>query len=424
MSKITRIYHRIFGSTSTTTQMAAFGSYKNSAVQMTTDASTVASLPNWLVGMAEGVVNRNAPIIEELNGVLHHSSRQIAYLLQSGVAEYDASTTYYTDGFVVHDSLLYQSIRDNHVGYDPTTSATTWQIYPKSQYPSYATTTSFTTARGAAVEGSKFYDSTLKIARAYLNGIWRDMQLSKGNESYATTTAFVAANGAAIEGSEFYDTTLKSKQIYRDGAWRKGINPTLQIFTNPSGTQTYITPAGVTSIKIRMVGGGGGGAGGGASPTTAGNGGDTTFGTLTATKGNGGAGSNGGGGGGAASGGNIANMKGGAGGGGVTGNPYSCGGAGGNSAFGGGGAPGALGGGAGGAAAGATGGGGGGGGTVASHQSGTGGGAGGYVEHLINNPGTSYSYAVGAAGAAGATGGDAAGGAGGAGCIIVEEYYN
>ncbi len=126
MAKLTRFYHRIFGSTSTTTQMAAFGSYKNSAVQMTTDASTVASLPNWLVGMAEGVVNRNAPIIEELNGVLHHSSRQIAYLLQAGVAEYDPSTTYYTSSYCQNSGVLYKSLIDDNIGY-PVTSATTWK---------------------------------------------------------------------------------------------------------------------------------------------------------------------------------------------------------------------------------------------------------------------------------------------------------
>ena len=207
MAKLTRFYHRIFGSTSTTTQMAAFGSYKNSAVQMTTDASTVASLPNWLVGMSEGVVNRNAPIIEELNGVLHHSSRQIAYLLQQGVAEYDPSTTYYTDSFVVHDSLIYQSIIDDNIGYDPTTSATTWQIYPKAQFPSYATTTAFTTARGAAVEGSSFYDSTLKKVKNYLNSSWVISDMSDANVTLVIAKFEYNSSWASVAGNSVFKTS-------------------------------------------------------------------------------------------------------------------------------------------------------------------------------------------------------------------------
>jgi hypothetical protein len=53
-----------------------------------------------------------------------------------------------------------------------------------------------------------------------------------------------------------------------------------------------------------------------------------------------------------------------------------------------------------------------------------GGGAGGYVEALINGPGPSYTYVVGAAGTAGVAGTNGyAGGTGAAGFIEVIEYY-
>lgn len=57
-----------------------------------------------------------------------------------------------------------------------------------------------------------------------------------------------------------------------------GKSPTQQRFTSGSGT--YMTPAGCTYIRVRMVGGGGGGGGSGSTAGTAGtSGGTTTFGT-------------------------------------------------------------------------------------------------------------------------------------------------
>jgi hypothetical protein len=61
----------------------------------------------------------------------------------------------------------------------------------------------------------------------------------------------------------------------------------------------------------------------------------------------------------------------------------------------------------------------------ASYYSGQGGGAGAYIEAIINNPSTSYSYSVGTGGNGGTGVGGLKqdGGAGAAGIIIVEEFY-
>ncbi|MFN6037882.1 MAG: hypothetical protein ACK452_05395 [Bacteroidota bacterium] len=210
-------------------------------------------------------------------------------------------------------------------------------------------------------------------------------------------------------------------------------SPTIQTFTNGSGT--YNTPTGVKYIKVRMVGGGGGGAGSGTSSGIPTNGGNTTFGTslLTALGGNPGQGSNGGSGGNfsvASPAINISSVKGGQGYG-----PgqlfqaayyYNAGGAGGDAAFFGGGGK-ASGFSANGSQANAnTGGGGQGGGlpgSIAGTQStGGGGGAGGFVEAMILNPSGSYLYSVGTGGTGG-IGNQFSGGAGASGIIIIEEFY-
>lgn len=214
----------------------------------------------------------------------------------------------------------------------------------------------------------------------------------------------------------------------RMSAGTSTIAPTIQKFTSGSGT--YNRPAGVKYIRVRAVGaGGGGGAANIPTVVAAGNGGNTTFGSslITCNGGTAGGAAAIGGAGGSATATGLTGVviAGGSGTGyqspGASGAVVS-GGAGGNSAFGGGGGGGQAAPGSGLAGEANTGGGGGGSGSAGNYGSGSGGGAGGYVDVIITNPASSYSYAVGTGGSAGTSGGQS-GGAGGDGVIIVEEYY-
>lgn len=181
-----------------------------------------------------------------------------------------------------------------------------------------------------------------------------------------------------------------------------------------TGSGTYTVPSGVLYLRVRMLGGGGGGSAGSS-------GGNTTLGgtMLVAGGGSGGGGAAGTGPGGAPSG-TIPffGMTGNAGGSGAgtSGAPYP-GGQGGAGVFGGNGASGASSGSATyGYAAIANSGAGGGGYTAGPSYAG--GGAGAYIEAIITNPASSYSYSVGSGGAGG-------GGAnGGSGVIIIDEFYS
>jgi hypothetical protein len=260
-------------------------------------------------------------------------------------------------------------------------------------------------------------------------------------DAVVSTTAEGGA-GAADSATAIYSTTARTNVPLRcigyilntqatAGTWASAgtkvqslpvfssTKPTHQIFTSGSGT--YITPAGCTQIKVRLVGGGGGGQGSGTAVPAAGDGGTTSFGPMSGTGGAGGAsaasaggtGSGGdfqitGGRAGAADG--TASYMGAAGG----GTPFGTGSFGGPIAS----AP---------VAASANTGGGGGGAGSSGGQTGSGGGGGGYCEGIISNPAASYSWGVGAggvAGAAGGGGGASVGATGGSGIIIVEEYYD
>ncbi len=228
----------------------------------------------------------------------------------------------------------------------------------------------------------------------------------------------------AVTNLKLADNAVDTRNIVDGSVTRAKLNlgsftaPTIQKFTSGSGT--YTTPAGVTYIKVKMVGAGGGG--GGDSNTQGANGTDSTFGSSLLTCAHGVGGKD-----------NANTGQGGAGGTATINSPaYGLalsGGVGGSSTVsaigedtpGGAGGSNALAGGATSsnhAATANTGGGGSGGDTVTGSRGGGGGGAGGYIEAFIPTPSATYAYVVGAGGA-----GNAGGGNGAAGLIYIEEYY-
>lgn len=215
------------------------------------------------------------------------------------------------------------------------------------------------------------------------------------------------------------------------------MQPTVQRFTSGSGT--YTTPNGVKKIKVMMAGGGGGGGGSGtASAGSGGAGGNTTFGSSFLTAGGGGGGSPSSGGNTGTGGSNtinspaitIKNIPGGQGQGGGydagTAGVGLMGGMGGSNLLGAAGAGSSYGGAG---TAGGTNSGAGGGGAatstaIADMYAGCGGGSGSYMEVMIVNPSSSYSYSIGSGGAGGSAGTSGySGGAGADGIIMVEEFY-
>ena len=204
---------------------------------------------------------------------------------------------------------------------------------------------------------------------------------------------------------------------------------TLTVYNSGSGT--YNVPANCARLKIKIWAGGAGGNGGGTTQPAGGAGGNSTFGSslLTCNGGSPGAGGAGGNGGaytiaGVAYGFGVNGGRGACGGANSAAVPYAAGGVGAAGPYGGQGGGGLAGAGIGAVANSGAGGGGGSGNNAASHVGGGGGGAGGFIEAIIDSPGATYAYAVGAGGTAGGTGASGfAGSVGGAGKIIIEEIY-
>lgn len=299
----------------------------------------------------------------------------------------------------------------------------------------YSKLAALTISRALVSDGSGFVSAatTTSTEIGYVNGVTSAIQTQINTKLpvTVTTTGDMIYSSSGTTASRLGIGTTGQYLRVTGGipAWTLFTAPTQSTVTGTShtggfsanGSGTYTVPAGVTYIRIRMVGGG---ASGGTPAQDGVDGVDSTFGTafLVAGKGFGGGGAGGSTGptGGVATGGDI-NVFGGYGGTGGSSVLY-IGGHGGASYFGGGGPAGKGTVAGGGAIAYGSGGGGGGSSTNDGRQGGS---SGAYLEKLVVTPSATYGYAVGSGGASRAGNGStySASGAGAGGIIIVDEFY-
>lgn len=129
MAKITRVTQKQFGSTGPSTDFGQFGSLAASAATFTKDPATIQSLSAFLTGWASAIIGDDRPALEDMNSLFLLAFRQIAYVLQQGVAEYDAATTYYINSIVQSGGYLYISLTDANLG-NAVTNVTYWKPLP------------------------------------------------------------------------------------------------------------------------------------------------------------------------------------------------------------------------------------------------------------------------------------------------------
>jgi len=117
MARIPRVTQKIFAGSAVNN--GVFGSGQDGTKVTTNDLATLMSKPAWLLGWAAAVLGgQKFPPLEELQSSLFVHSQQVAYLLQQGISEYDAGTTYFIGNICVKAGTteLYSSLTDNNTG--------------------------------------------------------------------------------------------------------------------------------------------------------------------------------------------------------------------------------------------------------------------------------------------------------------------
>lgn len=128
MAKILRATQQIFAQNAGSQMVTAFGTAMTDSPTYTTDVATIQNA-NFLSGWASAVQADKAPYEEDTNGLFYAITKQLAYLFQQGIPEYDANTEYNSTSIVqaMQDGklVLKRSLIDNNIG-NPVTDANSW----------------------------------------------------------------------------------------------------------------------------------------------------------------------------------------------------------------------------------------------------------------------------------------------------------
>ena len=129
MAKLSKVAQKLFGSGSGFHQIIKFGSTFAGSTAYTTDIAEMMSLSNWLTGWYAAAIGGNAPTIQDMNACHTVFAYQLAYLMQAGVAEWDAVTPYYTGSLAQDGSgVIYTSLTDANVN-NALTDTANWKPF-------------------------------------------------------------------------------------------------------------------------------------------------------------------------------------------------------------------------------------------------------------------------------------------------------
>lgn len=138
MTDYSRVTQKIFAGDLVANEIGVFGSFAAGTPTYTTDPATIQSLSEFTAGWPAAVIGGSNPAIEDVNALDYLWSYQLAYLLQKGVAEWDAGTTYYTDSIVSNGSgLLYRSLQNTNLN-NLVTDTTWWAPISLPNHPAAA----------------------------------------------------------------------------------------------------------------------------------------------------------------------------------------------------------------------------------------------------------------------------------------------
>lgn len=126
MPKLTRKSQKIFGGNSSNN--GVFGSAVSGGI-LDNDPDIIQS-PEWEIGWnAATISGEKLPSLEEMQGVEYVATRQIAYLFQEGIPEYDSNTVYFQNSLVKESGTvkLYKSLLDDNAG-NPLSDNVSWNL--------------------------------------------------------------------------------------------------------------------------------------------------------------------------------------------------------------------------------------------------------------------------------------------------------
>lgn len=126
MARIARSTQKIFADNASNN--GVFGSARAGTFLTSNDVEALQALSAWDNGWSDATISGDLlPTLEEMQGIQYVATSQIAYLLQQGIPEWDAGTTYFEKNIVIKAGTyeLYGSLVDDNLN-NAVSDATKW----------------------------------------------------------------------------------------------------------------------------------------------------------------------------------------------------------------------------------------------------------------------------------------------------------
>lgn len=201
MAKIERKVQKIFGgSLSPTGNIAIYGSKEAGSPSYSDNLDTIQSL-SWLQGIMGATSPTKAPYVQDLNAIFYVITKQLAYLFQSGIAEWNATTEYYANSsFVVVNGNIYRAIADN-TGIQPTVTSN-WSSYWQLLEERYRSLISYSNTNSSILGGYPI-NSILDFIDANTGCVYKIKSLINNN-TYAPSLTNIRISSSQT-GSFFWE---------------------------------------------------------------------------------------------------------------------------------------------------------------------------------------------------------------------------
>ena len=219
MARLTRVHQKVFASNASNN--GVFGSLQAGNPQTSNDVATLQSLSAFENGWDDAIEQGDKlPPLEEFQGVQYGISYQQAYMLQEGIAEWDANTTYYKGSLTKTISgtsfKLYCSLADNNTN-KAVTNTTYWKkVMDSDDLYAYDSAVVHNTGN-ETIGGTKTFSSTIAgsingNAATVTNGVYTNTTQTISGKTFSGATTIsgnlTSSGSNTFSGSNAFTNTV------------------------------------------------------------------------------------------------------------------------------------------------------------------------------------------------------------------------
>lgn len=207
-----RKYQKVFGGSLTPTgNISVYGTKKEGNVSYSDNLDVIQS-NNWLLGMIGGTSQDKAPYLQDLNGIFYTITKQLAYIFQAGIPEWESQTEYFANkSFVSYGGNIYIALQDN-TNKQPNTQLAYWQIVNKDVFLnnglSFENTYSY--KKNDCVNYTDKYGNTIKVFSLIDNNTQEPTEQTVYNVKSKMEVDFVVSTEPTASADYHHKTLLNT----------------------------------------------------------------------------------------------------------------------------------------------------------------------------------------------------------------------